>query len=128
MKFACVFLLLISCTQQKQSFDTTEESRMIARENSGVLARTYRAESKLEDYDLMLRGDSTITPTCPQGDGWASIDLKNKTGDTIKLKCSTISAGIGCLTDEDFKQRSQYANQDGTCNKDIPFPLPKIMK
>jgi hypothetical protein len=116
-----------SCKKEKVSFDTAEESRKIARENSSALAKSFRAESHLEDYDLMFRGDSTITVECPQGDGWASIDLVNrKTSEVIKIKCSTVSAGMGCLTDLDFKQRAVYANQDGSCNKDIPFPLPKV--
>jgi len=122
-----ILVLNPSCTKQKVSFDTAEEARKIARENSGVLARQYRADAKLEAFDLMLRGDSTITNECPQGDGWASIDLENRhTGEKIKLKCSTVSAGIGCLTEDDFKRRGEYANQDGRCNKEIPFPLPKI--
>jgi hypothetical protein len=122
-----LFVFNPACTKQKVSFDTAEEARKIARENSGILARQYRAEAKLEDFDLMLRGDSTITNECPQGDGWASIDLVNrKTDEKIKLKCSTVSAGMGCLRDEDFKQRAEYANQEGRCNSEIPFPLPKI--
>lgn len=120
-------LFSASCTDKKVSFETAEESRKAARENSGFLVRAFRAEAKLEDFDIMLRGDSSITAECPQGDGWASIDLINrKSGETIKMKCSTVSAGMGCMTDTDFKQRKEYANQDGSCNKDIPFPLPKI--
>jgi hypothetical protein len=121
-------LLIFACEKKpKVNFETAEESRKIARENSGALARQFRADSKLDDYDLNLRGDSTITNDCPQGDGWASIDLVNrKTSETIKLKCSTVSQGMGCLMESDFKQRGEYANQDGKCNNEIPFPLPKI--
>jgi len=58
-------------------------------------------------------------------------DLKATTaGDlrVIKLKCSTVSAGLGCMTEDDFKKRANYANQEGRCNADIPFPLPKLAK
>lgn len=117
-----------TCQAEKVSFETAEEARKVARENSGMLARQFRAEMKLDDYELMLRGDSTITVDCPQGDGWASIDMLNKkTGEQLKLKCSTVSAGIGCILDADFKQRAQYANKEGNCDKDLPHPLPKIM-
>ena len=120
---------VMACEKKpKVSFDTAEESRKTARDNSSVLARQFRAEAKFEDYDIMLRGDSTITVECPQGDGWASIDMINKVNkDVIKLKCSTVSLGMGCLLDSDFKQRATYANQEGSCNKDLPFPLPKIL-
>ena len=126
-RYLLPLILILSCEQKKESFETTEESRKLARENSSFLAKSFRAENKMEDYDIMLRGDSTITPQCPQGDGWASIDFVNrKTNETIKAKCSTVSQGMGCMTDIDFKQRAQYANQEGSCNKDVPFPLPKI--
>lgn len=127
----CAVSLSTGCTckeEPRHSFETVEESRVTARENSGILARKFRAESKLESYDLMLRGDSTITPECPQGDGWASIDLVDRTtNEVVKLKCSTASSGLGCMTDQDFKQRVEYAKQDGKCNTDVPFPLPKIL-
>lgn len=116
-----------TCGREKVSFETAEEARKIARDNSGFIARTFRADAKFEDYDLLLRGDSTITVECPQGDGWASVDLRHKqSGEVIKLKCSTVSEGIGCLTETDFKQRAQYANKEGRCDDDLPHPLPKI--
>jgi hypothetical protein len=128
----CLISLLLLCAtgckeKPKVSFETAEEARKIARENSGALAREWRASLNLSDYDLVLRGDSTITNDCPQGDGWASIDMLNPTTNhMLKLKCSTVSQGMGCMTDEDFKKRAEYANQDGKCNPEIPFPLPKI--
>lgn len=121
-------LCSVGCTRNKVSFDSAEDSRRQVRDNVSALANAYRAENKLADFDLYIRGDSTVSMDCPQGDGWASIDLKNpKTGDVIKLKCSTVSAGIGCMTDADFKTKA-YAKEDGVCNRDLPFPLPKVVK
>lgn len=122
-------LLLMSCTSKpKQSFETVEEQRKIARENSKLVAFVYRADNKLETYEVIPNGDSTISADCPQGDGWASLTLKDvKSGQPdIKLKCSTVSLGIGCLTEADFRTRQQYQTQDGKCSSEIPFPLPKI--
>ena len=125
MRQLALFILFTACTSEKVSFQTAEEARIQARENSKELAQVYRAENGLADYSLYLRGDSTISQTCPQGDGWASIDLKHG-GQIIKIKCSTVSAGLGCLTEKDFKSKDAYARQEGSCNKDLPFPLPKV--
>lgn len=77
-----------------------------------------------------MRGDSTISASCAQGDGWATVDLeseKESPSQNIQLKCSTVSGAIGCLKKEDFQERS-YAKQEGRCNTDLPMPLPKITK
>ena len=121
--FFCI-AILFGCNGEKVSFQTSEESRITARENAKELAQTYRATNDLADWSIYVRGDSTISTECPTGDGWASIDLRHK-GKSIPLKCSTVSAGIGCMTAKDFKSKS-YASEDGSCRKDLPFPLPKI--
>ena len=122
------YFLLSGCTQNKVSFDTVEDARRQARENVTVIAQTFRAENKLTEYDIMVRGDSTQSAECPQGDGWATIDLiDRKTNSGVKLKCSTVSATIGCLEESDFKTK-RYAAEDGKCNNEIPFPLPKLSK
>lgn len=121
----------VGCTDNEVSFNTAEDARKQAREQAATLAQEYRAVQGLTEFKIDARGDSTIDRTCPQGDGWASVDLKAATaGDmrVIKLKCSTVSAGMGCMTEEDFKKRANYANQEGRCNSEIPFPLPKLSK
>jgi hypothetical protein len=127
----CVLLSLfiMSCSSDKVSFDTVEDARRQVRENVTLVAQTFRAENKLQEYDLYVRGDSTQSAECPQGDGWASVDFKNKEGKLadMKLKCSTVSLSISCMTSEDFKTKS-YSSEEGRCNKDIPFPLPKLNK
>ena len=115
----------ISCTNKKASWETQEDSRRQAIENATFSAQKWRRQHAA-DYRLIARGDSTISATCPQGDGWASMDLE-KDGVKIKLKCSTVSESIGCMPSADFKKRT-YAEQEGRCNKEIPFPLPKIVK
>lgn len=128
---ALVVSAMCGCTcnkQPKESFETLEEQRKIARENAKVVAFVFRGDNKLEGYEVISAGDSTIGPDCPQGDGWASLTLKDiKTGrEDIKIKCSTVSLGIGCLEEKDFRLKEQRQVQEGKCNPDIPFPLPKI--
>lgn len=121
-----VGLFLTACGGEKVSFETQEDSRRQAIENAEYNANSWRNKNQ-PNGKILMRGDSTISATCAQGDGWATVDIEENDMFT-ELKCSTVSGTIGCMTTIDFKQREQYANQDGSCNKDIPFPLPKIVK
>ncbi|MBX9756298.1 MAG: hypothetical protein K2X80_16185 [Pseudomonadaceae bacterium] len=122
-------IALAGCSKKEASFETQEMARAQVLENAEFNARTYRAASNQPDVNIIMRGDSTVSPKCITGDGWASIDLVTKDGRQVaKLKCSTVSGTIGCMPEADFKARPQYANQDGQCNTNLPFPLPKIAK
>jgi hypothetical protein len=125
-------LFLVGCGKREAvSFDTVEQARGQARENAAYNAQTYRANSpQFQAYNVQNNGDSSQTNECPQGDGWASlklVDPKN-VNVIVKIKCSTVSAGIGCMTEEEFKTKPTYSQEDGRCqptNK-VPFPLPKV--
>ena len=129
-----LFLLVIAtlglaaCGEDKVSFDTLETQRSIANDNSRYNAQKWRAENGHEQLGILARGDSTQQANCPQGDGWASIDLIDaKTKQPVlKLKCSTVSGNLGCYKDEDFKARSVLARQENSCNAEIPKTLKKI--
>lgn len=123
--------VLAACGKPDVSFTTLEDARGTARENAMWNAQTYRQQNVLyKGWDIVGRGDSSQMPNCPQGDGWATMDFVNpdKTA-VVKVKCSTVSANLGCLEDSDFKTKS-YASEDGTCQPTtkVPFPLPKIAK
>ena len=120
---------LVACSADNLSFDSVESARMQANENGEFNAKAFRqSHPEYAGYSIAMRGDSTQSAKCGQGDGWASIDLlKIDQGLRVPLKCSTVSAATGCLSDQDFKQRA-YASQDGQCDRSIPFPLPKIQK
>lgn len=123
-------LALTACKQEeKLSFESVESARIQANENSEFNAKAFRqSHPEYAGFSIATRGDSTQSSKCGMGDGWASIDLVSiEKGQKIPLKCSTASAAIGCMTDVDFKSRP-YASQDGICNEEIPFPLPKIQK
>ncbi len=91
-------------------------------------AQTFRAtDPRFTDLEIIARGDSTQSESCPQGDGWASIDFNRKGSQGfLKVKCSTVSRSLGCMTDADFKGREQYAKQENKCNASLPFPIPKL--
>lgn len=131
MMLTVIMLLAVcACTETKKaSFETVEDARRQARENATTIAIDWRRQiPSMADLEIYARGDSTISPECPQGDGWASIDLKSKDGQKlVKLKCSTVSLSISCLEEGDFKTKS-YAQEDGKCNPDIPHPIPKLAK
>lgn len=124
-----ILLAACGCARKEVGFDTLETARTQAKENAVWNAQRFRmTDPRFENLDIIARGDSSQQPDCPQGDGWASIDFYNKTsGQTIGAKCSTVSAAVGCMTNEDFKKKV-YAEEDGHCqntNK-VPFPFRKI--
>lgn len=120
-------LLLAACGKDV-SFDTLETQRSVANDNSKYNAQKWRAENGFENLNILARGDSTQQASCPQGDGWASVDLINsKTkASELQLKCSTVSGNLGCYIASDFKARAVLAKQENTCNNDIPKTLKKI--
>jgi len=131
---ALPLLLLVGCGGEEVSFETQEDSRRQAIENAEYNARGWR-DSNAPSFKILMRGDSTISSSCAQGDGWATVDLKKSQkiegedvlSEAIQLKCSTVSGTIGCLKKEDFQERS-YADEDGRCNTSLSSPLPKIAK
>jgi len=119
---------LTACGKDEVSFDTLETQRAIANDNSRYNAQKWRAENGYEALNILTRGDSTQQANCPQGDGWASVDLIDAKSKAVmeKLKCSTVSGNLGCYKDADFKARAVLAKQENTCNADIPKTLKKI--
>ena len=125
-----IALTLTACGPDKVSFDTLESARTQGKANAEFNATVYRAANKF-DANIIAQTDSTMTPECPQGDGWASVKLIDNTNPArqVALKCSTISGSVGCMPDADFKTKA-YAGDDGRCQATdkVPFPLPKIAK
>ena len=125
-------LLLAACSGKEVSFDTLETNRANAKANAEYNAQGFRASApQYANSALEVQGDSTQAPSCPQGDGWASAKLVDKTNPAIKvaLKCSTVSGTVGCMTGADFATKP-YAADDGHCQSvtKVPFPIPKIAK
>lgn len=119
--------------EKEVSFETLEKARETARENAVWNAKLYIAENpRFTDHKVVSHGDSSQTPDCPQGDGWATVSIMKVEGKDIEkyiAKCSTVSGNIGCYLEKDFAKKP-YASEEGHCqpvNK-VPFPLPKIAK
>ena len=123
---------LAACGKDKVSFDTLETARSQGKANAEWNAQVFRASSpQYANAAIVAQTDSTMTPYCPQGDGWGSVKLVNKENpaQAVGLKCSTVSGAVGCLLDKDFQTKS-YAGDDGRCQdvSKVPFPIPKISK
>lgn len=124
--------LLTACIEKKEvSFASLEEAKGTARDNAMFNAQMYRQSNILfKGWDIVGRGDSTQTNSCPQGDGWATMEFVNpEKTKLVKVKCSTVSGNTGCLEDADFKTKN-FAGEDGQCapTNRVPYPLPKIAK
>lgn len=136
---AIAIALLAACGKPNEapeavSFATLEDARAQARTNGEYNAQVYRADNPRFDsrYKIIPHGDSTQTNECPQGDGWATntiMAVDNKAVDKYSIKCSTVSATLGCYLDEDFAKKS-FAAEEGKCQptSKVPFPLPKLTK
>jgi hypothetical protein len=124
-------IALTACSKDV-GFDALETARKQAKENAEFNAKVWRAQTPAyAQLSMIGRGDSTQTPDCPQGDGWASMDLvdPNNPARKVALKCSTVSDSVGCREGNDFKG-SPFAGDDGKCQpvEKAPHPLPKIAK
>lgn len=129
-----VLASLAACTSDEVSFNTLEDARAQARANGEYNAQLYRAENPRFDgrYKIVAHGDSTQSPTCPQGDGWATnsiMAVDAKALEKYTLKCSTVSQALGCYLDTDFTKKP-FASEEGKCQSlsKVPFPLPKLGK
>ena len=134
MKYTVAIIIAaaaLSACKEEVSFASLEEAKGTARENAMWNAQRYRQENVLyKGWDIVGRGDSTQDNSCPQGDGWATMEFVSpEKTKLVKVKCSTVSGNTGCLEDSAFKEKP-FASDDGHCqptNK-VPYPLPKIAK
>ena len=135
--FAATGLLIAAalsgCSKQEVSFSTLEDARAQAKSNGEYNAQLYRAENpRFTDHKIVSHGDSTQSPECPQGDGWATNTIMSVNGKSVEkfiVKCSTVSQALGCYLEADFAKKP-FATEEGKCqstNK-VPFPLPKLAK
>lgn len=92
------------------------------------MPKSGEQKTAMKKNGILARGDSSQQIDCPQGDGWASVDLidPNTKQPVQKLKCSTVSVNIGCIKEDDFKSRPVYASQENKCNYTLPKNLKKI--
>ena len=128
---------LVACSKKEPvTGQELEVMRATAKTNALWNAEQYRAGNpRLEGMQLIAHTDSTISPDCPQGDGWATINAVFKNPDTggiekVELLCSTYSESMGCYRRADLQQNKKLASTDGTCAdpRVTGYPLTKIAK
>jgi hypothetical protein len=123
------------------SFEALEASRATARNNASALAKAYMSENPRipPNANIVSHGDTTITNSCPNGDGWATLsvmwhdkEVKDENGkpklEKLAVKCSTVSSALGCYRDEDFVKKANLSQDEGRCQPTdkVPYPLPEI--
>lgn len=131
---ALTAMALIACSSKEEvSFDTLEQARAQAKANGEFSAQMYRAENpRFSTHKIISHGDSTQSPSCPQGDGWATNTIMAVSGKEVEkfiMKCSTVSVALGCYMEQDFIKKP-FASEEGHCQpvSKVPFPLPKMAK
>mgnify|MGYP001544837061 CR=1 FL=1 len=122
-----------ACGSKEVPFDRLEEARQTAKANAEFNAALYKAQNPrfTSEFSIVSRSDDTQSPNCPQGDGWAELSIMKVDGkqvDKTVLMCSTFSQSVGCYRKEDFEKNTNLAKQNGTCDTQAPFPIPKIAK
>lgn len=118
-------------TAKPVEFNTLEDARSQARSNALFNAQAYRAENpRFTTHSIVTHGDSTQSPSCPQGSGWAGVSIMKVEGKEVEkfsAVCSTVSSALGCYLKEDFDKKP-FATDADTCQPvgKVPFPIPKL--
>ena len=104
-----------------------ERQRDAALENATKNAARYFAMNPRFDssWSRISHTDDQITEACPQGSGWAWVNImkvEDKNIEKNKIWCSTSSRSLGCYIDADF-QKGPHAGQAQTCNTNLNYPL-----
>lgn len=126
---------LSGCGKPPPSMSTLEDTRATSRANALFNLQLYRAENPRfseGDWRIVSHADETISPSCPQGDGWANLSMMKVVGKEVEkyeVVCSTHSSSLGCYLLPLFKQKP-FGSEEGHCQptSKVPFPLVSITK
>ena len=107
--------------------DMLETQRSTALENATKNAATYFQLNPRFDntWSRIPHTDDQITAACPQGSGWAWVNIMKVEGKTVeknKIWCSTSSRSLGCYIDADFTKGPHGSEAQG-CNANLNYPL-----
>jgi hypothetical protein len=120
-------VLALSACKEDVPQAIVDQNMIISQRNAEFNATKFRNERFPDATRVLMDSDSTISPSCRFGDGWASGALEMPDRTSIAIKCQTNGSGkgfAGCLTKQDFAGKS-FADEDGTCGADIT-ELPKF--
>ena len=104
-----------------------EQQRSVALQNASSNAANYFAANPRFDagWKTISHTDDYISPSCPQGSGWAWSSMMKVEGKDVqknRVYCSTSSASVGCFIEADFN-KGPYAAQGSKCDPNLPYPL-----
>lgn len=107
--------------------DMLETQRSTALENASKNAATYFQMNPRFDstWSRIPHTDDQITAACPQGSGWAWVNIMKVEGKDVqknKIWCSTSSRSLGCYIDADFV-KGPHASEAQGCNTNLNYPL-----
>ena len=118
---------------KQATFQFLVEERAVSRNNAERLAAAWRASNPIvSGMVIEPHSDSTISASCPQGDGWATVTFISREGnkarqdtETITAYCSTVDPSLGCYLKSEF-QSKRFAEENDKCNDSLPSPLPRF--
>jgi hypothetical protein len=133
---------LAGCGNTEVSFQTVEEQRAQGRANAMQVAAEYqKTNPRIAGWEAIVKADTTHSPKCPQGDGWAEVvfmrservegSTKNLEIQKATLMCSTVSTNQGCVMVAPVDNWTKHVGKsmDGACaaTNQVPMPLPKVV-
>lgn len=118
---------LAKADENRKLQDMLETQRSTALENASKNAATYFQMNPRFDntWSRIPHTDDQITAACPQGSGWAWVNIMKVEGKDVqknKIWCSTSSRSLGCYIDADFTKGPHAAEAQG-CNANLNYPL-----
>lgn len=121
---------LANSEKNRKLQDLLEQQRSTALDNALKNASSYFAQNPRFDSSWKTIGhtDDQISPSCPQGSGWAWVNVMKVDGKEVqknKLWCSTSSASLGCYIEADFVKGPNFKVSQA-CDSNLPHPLKPI--
>ena len=102
------------------SAEEVDQNQVITQQNAEYNLRRFIQDNVDNAIEWNIQSDSTVSASCPSGDGWASGTIKTGTGE-LEVKCQTTGSGKGsngCLLVTDFNKK-EYAQQEGNCDSSL---------
>lgn len=118
---------LSKAEENRKLQEMLETQRSAALENASKNAASYFAANPRFDntWSKIPHTDDQITAACPQGSGWAWVNIMRVQGKEVEKKtiwCSTSSRSLGCYIEADFK-KGVHAQEAEGCNANMSYPL-----
>lgn len=118
---------LANSEKNRKLQELLEQQRSTALANATANAGAYFAANPRFDntWSKIPHTDDQITPACPQGSGWAWVNIMKVEGKDVQKKtiwCSTSSRSLGCYIDADFL-KGPHGAEAGKCDPNLNHPL-----